>query len=497
MHVSEFPVELLSAIFFECVPTAPTMIKVRGDWSHKTFDSSWIVITEVCHRWRDVALSTPILWTNVALTRPDGVKYMLERSKTAPFNVFLEVYHNAENLLPCVELAMQHVDRASAVHLSYRYSDKEWERLSKTMVIPCRVPYLRELCLEGSRFDIYQQPFASDLQRHHVNYAPHLRHLTLEKVSLPNMTSFVTLESLTFHGTLTMSIQELLDTLRLLCALRSLDLELLEGNNNLITKPTTTLHIPSLTNFHFAGDNSICATLVPSISSSPQAYIDIRAGSFGTFTDVSRQYFGHESKFSSPRTFAVYRNYGYFQVEGSSTNHRGEGTVILKINRRIGNRDFRRLLSQLNLHDVHQLTITERCSESSLPYEGEEGGTSPVLFALSELPQVETLELVGYGLLMAVARFLSPRALDSPNATWNAPFPSLRRLKLNRQFYDSEAYDEGRLFAETVESLVKRKQVEGLAELVEVVIPGYQALEEKLRDLESLRLPAVQLQLKT
>lgn len=498
MPVSKVPVELLSAIFLECVPTAPTVIKVHDNWSHKTFDSKWIAITEVCHQWRDVALSTPTLWTNISLTRPDGVKYMLEHSKTAPFNLFLEVYHNTEALFSCVELVMQHVERAFAIHLSYRYADSESERLAKTMVLSCRAPYLKELCLEGSRFVAHQEPFLSGLHlTTHHDYASRLRHLTLDMVPLPDVRSIIALESLTFHGTLVVQTQELLDTFRQLKNLRSLDLGLVEGDSGIITKPTTTLHIPSLTRFLFSGDNSICAALVPFISPSSQAHIEIRAGSFGVFTNLSRDYFGHNSKFSPPCTFAVHRDHGYFQIRGSSTDDELEGTIILKICRRIGNRDFRGLLSQLNLHGVRRLTVTERCSEAVLPYPGEEGGTSAVLFALSDLPQVETLELVGYGLLLAVARVLSPRVLDMSNGTRDASFPSLRRLNLNRRFYDNNAYDEERMFADTVECLVKRRQVEGLAKLVELVIPGYQEVSEhRLRELDSLRSPEGRLQLK-
>lgn len=500
MHVSKLPVELLSAIFLDCVPTAPTIIKVRGNWNHKTFDSKWIVITEVCHQWRDVAFSLPTLWTNLSLTRPDGVKYMLEKAKTAPFNLFLEVYHNAEHLIPGIELAMQHADRAFAIYLSYQYADRNPERLTKTMALSCRAPYLTELCLKGSHSTAQQAPFlsGSNSKTPH-DFAPHLRHLTLEMVRFPDTTSLLTLESLTFHGTLTMSIQELLDALRQLHDLRSLDLELLEDDGVLVTKPTTTLHIPSLTKFYFSGDNSICAALVPFISSSPEAHIEILANSSRLFTSISRQYLGHNSRYSPPRTFAVYRDHDYFQIEGCSTDHDLEGTVRLRINRRIGNRDFKGLLSQLNLHGVHRLTITERCraSDSSSHRLGEEGGTSPVLFVLSELPQVETLELVGYGLLMSVARVLSPQALDAPDGTSRTSFPLLKRLKLIRRFYDSDAYDEESLFAETVESLVKRRQVQSIAELEELVVPGYQDVpEERLRDLGSLRNPEARLTLK-
>lgn len=48
---------------------------------------TWMEITHVCHRWREVALRMPLFWRNIKATRPEMVQLLLARSSYAPLHV--------------------------------------------------------------------------------------------------------------------------------------------------------------------------------------------------------------------------------------------------------------------------------------------------------------------------------------------------------------------------------------------------------------------------
>ncbi|KAF6759714.1 hypothetical protein DFP72DRAFT_795590, partial [Ephemerocybe angulata] len=50
-------------------------------------DTSWIRVTHVCHRWREVALNDPRFWSVLNSVPPCFMEFALARSKGAPISV--------------------------------------------------------------------------------------------------------------------------------------------------------------------------------------------------------------------------------------------------------------------------------------------------------------------------------------------------------------------------------------------------------------------------
>lgn len=83
LPVARIPPELLSEIFlcFRDSSTRPSREYVQK--------MSWISITHVCARWRNVALADPRLWNTINLRFPDLADYFLNYSGMLPLRVVL------------------------------------------------------------------------------------------------------------------------------------------------------------------------------------------------------------------------------------------------------------------------------------------------------------------------------------------------------------------------------------------------------------------------
>ncbi|KAF8888081.1 hypothetical protein BD779DRAFT_1440283, partial [Infundibulicybe gibba] len=110
------PPEILSEIFSACMALRPTpsTIGKRHD-SCQVRDFPWI-FGQVCGRWRDIALASPNLWTNVDIYLGSGshslsdttlpieyfvrlVEMWLQRSGNLPLSIGLVAYVNAMHIL--------------------------------------------------------------------------------------------------------------------------------------------------------------------------------------------------------------------------------------------------------------------------------------------------------------------------------------------------------------------------------------------------------------
>ncbi|KAJ7129181.1 hypothetical protein C8R44DRAFT_776102 [Mycena epipterygia] len=63
--ISAFPVELISEIFLHCMPDEQDGLKAH------IFSTSYtpisMLLSNICSLWRDIALSTPALWSTLYL----------------------------------------------------------------------------------------------------------------------------------------------------------------------------------------------------------------------------------------------------------------------------------------------------------------------------------------------------------------------------------------------------------------------------------------------
>jgi len=79
-------------------------------------------MSHVCTRWRDIALATPLLWTNIDVYSIDSVDYVtsyLKRSHNCPVDVRFDIWQSdrlldpeaGSRILPLVDIALQHIAR--------------------------------------------------------------------------------------------------------------------------------------------------------------------------------------------------------------------------------------------------------------------------------------------------------------------------------------------------------------------------------------------------
>lgn len=77
--ISSLPEDILSIIFGKCKPKP----------SFRTRDLPRILLSfsQVCRRWREVALNDPRLWTAIIFTSSSLARMMLERAQDAPLRI--------------------------------------------------------------------------------------------------------------------------------------------------------------------------------------------------------------------------------------------------------------------------------------------------------------------------------------------------------------------------------------------------------------------------
>ncbi|KAK7032418.1 hypothetical protein VNI00_013166 [Paramarasmius palmivorus] len=89
--VNDVPTEILASIFESCC---------HKNVFHPVVDSSALILSKVCHRWRQVALSTPKIWSSFSVhferwdvddyRLPRIVKAFVDRSRSSPLSIKLE-----------------------------------------------------------------------------------------------------------------------------------------------------------------------------------------------------------------------------------------------------------------------------------------------------------------------------------------------------------------------------------------------------------------------
>ncbi|KAF6746786.1 hypothetical protein DFP72DRAFT_922271 [Ephemerocybe angulata] len=88
--INRLPPEILYMIFLIVAERTQNQFNpssCRGPY----VDMSWLPrTTQVCRRWRDVALSWPTLWSRISFTTPELTELMLLRSKDTPISIIFE-----------------------------------------------------------------------------------------------------------------------------------------------------------------------------------------------------------------------------------------------------------------------------------------------------------------------------------------------------------------------------------------------------------------------
>ncbi|KAF8878835.1 hypothetical protein BD779DRAFT_1789130 [Infundibulicybe gibba] len=123
------PPEILGEIFLHCLPP--------GEWgSFSAWNAPWL-LTKVCHSWREVALSTPLLWSRLPMLEPSGsdawertwwgcnrlrrLEFYLKNSMGTALSLGFVLPLDLDDA-PFLPLIASHLSRTE--HLKMEYSDK-------------------------------------------------------------------------------------------------------------------------------------------------------------------------------------------------------------------------------------------------------------------------------------------------------------------------------------------------------------------------------------
>ncbi|KAJ3489866.1 hypothetical protein NLI96_g1823 [Meripilus lineatus] len=143
--ISQFPPEILAEIFiqFAQIYEEAEDAELKVMWRSKPY--SWLPITHVCHRWREVALGAPRLWSRIAVNgNPTLLALVLERSQQAPIVLKVNIMENqASKARRFLEILRTHTPRLCS--LDFRCHKFPLDVQSLTLDKPA--PLLRSVVL--------------------------------------------------------------------------------------------------------------------------------------------------------------------------------------------------------------------------------------------------------------------------------------------------------------------------------------------------------------
>jgi hypothetical protein len=230
--ISRLPVEILIHIF--------SYYSASDRHPHVRFRTPppWLAVTQVCQRWRQAALSSPILWADIITTNYRWAEEMLERSRDVPVHITVDdagSVHTPSDVR-AARLLFSKIHRAQSLVMT----------CADTMILACMpilfqaeaAPLLQELTITNfhpsSALDLVDRPLFSGrtpclqfLSLHHcrVLCSSPLFHSDLVYLSLSHIPHD--------HRP---HLQQLLDVLKSLTRLECLQLD--EALPNHISSPT-------------------------------------------------------------------------------------------------------------------------------------------------------------------------------------------------------------------------------------------------------------------
>lgn len=141
--IARLPPELLAQIFVAYIAA------MKGYSSYRHRGSShyyWVEVTHVCHHWREVALNTPKLWSDILIESGCGsverVQTFIARSKQAALHI--AVLSTKEKWYPTLQEVLREIHRAETLKLKLGR-----DVLSVAMNhLPSKAPHLRLLDIQ-------------------------------------------------------------------------------------------------------------------------------------------------------------------------------------------------------------------------------------------------------------------------------------------------------------------------------------------------------------
>ncbi|KAF7980750.1 hypothetical protein HWV62_36781 [Athelia sp. TMB] len=156
--ISSLPIELLIEIF-----TIGSRVPIDPNNLHARFE---VLVSHVCHLWRDTALNTPVLWTRVhrAMCQEEigSIAAYLERSKDVPIDLAIEIasddqdwaieeaeYEDDSELAPVYQLLRPHIHRCEVIRIR-SFSTREDRDVRRLLITAPFMPSLRYLYVSSN-----------------------------------------------------------------------------------------------------------------------------------------------------------------------------------------------------------------------------------------------------------------------------------------------------------------------------------------------------------
>ncbi|KAG6830074.1 hypothetical protein H0H92_002364 [Tricholoma furcatifolium] len=183
----QIPAEILATIFSEVVDSTSENDGPYAEWISE--------VSHVCSHWREVALSTPRLWSTLHLDCPTQSLEMLRRSKDTPLSVVLygQMFQDAYNVLHQVLASHLHriknltLGSEMYIHIAkYQYRQirpNEFRELLRLLGQNNGPLKLEQLILTTDPVeDFYHTgpPFLAIIQDDVITASPSLKHLELQ-----------------------------------------------------------------------------------------------------------------------------------------------------------------------------------------------------------------------------------------------------------------------------------------------------------------------------
>lgn len=147
--VVRLPPEILGHIFLWYIMV---MVSDRDLDYYPTYHHRWLIITRVCHRWREVALRTPNLWTDIRLGQGsvDRVLVFMTRAKHAPLQIKASMGSTDNKWIPAFYQIASEFGHVETLDLTV--SPETMKLLTDS--IPSSAPLLRSVAITN-----YPHPF--------------------------------------------------------------------------------------------------------------------------------------------------------------------------------------------------------------------------------------------------------------------------------------------------------------------------------------------------
>ncbi|KAI0309662.1 hypothetical protein OF83DRAFT_1288503, partial [Amylostereum chailletii] len=272
--IAQLPVEMLLHIFALLIhkrtPSLP--------------DDTSLILSHVCRHWRAVAIGFDALWTTISTSnKPEWTTLSLERSRSAPLDVFI-LHHQNTDLQERYHRVSWDMSRFESLNLAIRSWPDETDAFLRAQhdmlarLAACPAPLLRRLTISSSP-DV--EPLSTSLFAGAT--PPNLRHLVLVLCAVPpgwhvfsaplvhlelNQCTFV-------HGD---TREHLLNALSKLPTLETFVVDGISRFTEFVSGDINKVYLPNLTHLKICSTIDIAATMLRCLSFPPNVHIELRVG---------------------------------------------------------------------------------------------------------------------------------------------------------------------------------------------------------------------------